>query len=155
MYLWCVCAYAYCYRPRTMRWDFEGGVYWDEFAEICGEILRAAGFQGVARFWENTVIKMGVTLIKWVWPKIFRVQWILQPLRSKNPRSAPDIERLGIKNSVRKLSTSVIQTISLIRYVSIKAVAKGVRIIEVPLYCRHRLLRYYFSMWVEGAEIAI
>ena len=30
--------------------DFEGGIYWDELAEICGDISRAARFQGVARF---------------------------------------------------------------------------------------------------------
>ena len=30
-----------------MRWDFEGGVYWDELAEICGEISRAAGFRAI------------------------------------------------------------------------------------------------------------
>ena len=34
---------------------FEGSVYWDELAEICGEILRVAGFRGVARFRGNTV----------------------------------------------------------------------------------------------------
>ena len=26
--------------------DLEGGVYWDELAEICGKISRAAGFRG-------------------------------------------------------------------------------------------------------------
>ena len=41
--------------PRTMRQDFEGGIYWDELAEICGEISRAAGFRGAARFQGNTV----------------------------------------------------------------------------------------------------
>ena len=38
-----------------MRQDFEGGVYWDELADRCGNILRAAGFQGAARFRGNTV----------------------------------------------------------------------------------------------------
>ena len=33
-----------------MRQDFEGGVYQDELAETCGDILRVAGFRG------NTVI---------------------------------------------------------------------------------------------------
>ena len=36
--------------------DFEGGAYWDELAEICGDISRAAGFQGAARFRGNTVL---------------------------------------------------------------------------------------------------
>ena len=53
--LLCVCAYIYCCRPRTMRWDFEGGVYWDELAEICGEMSRVVGFRGVARFRGNVV----------------------------------------------------------------------------------------------------
>ena len=38
-----------------MRRDFEGGVYWDELADRCGDILRAAGFRGAARFRGNTV----------------------------------------------------------------------------------------------------
>ena len=42
-------------RPFTMRRDFEGGVYWHELAETCGEISRAAGFRGAARFRGNTV----------------------------------------------------------------------------------------------------
>ena len=46
------------------------------------------------------------------------------------------IKRLGTINSVRKLSISVIWTVSLIHNASIKAVAKGVLIIEVPLYFR-------------------
>ena len=41
-------------RIRTMRRDFEDGVYWDELAEICGEMSRAAGFRGAARFRGNT-----------------------------------------------------------------------------------------------------
>ena len=39
----------------TMWRDFEGSVNWDEFAETCGDILRAAGFRGVATFQGNTV----------------------------------------------------------------------------------------------------
>ena len=35
--------------------DFEGGKYWDELAEICDDISRAAGFRGVMRFQGNTV----------------------------------------------------------------------------------------------------
>ena len=38
-----------------MRQDFEDGVYWDELAEICGDISRAAEFRGAARFRGNTV----------------------------------------------------------------------------------------------------
>ena len=38
-----------------MRRDFEGGVYWDELADRCGEISRAVGFRGAARFLGNTV----------------------------------------------------------------------------------------------------
>ena len=54
MYM-CVCAYVNRWWPRTMRWNFEGSVYWDELAEICGKIWRAAGFQGAARFRGNMV----------------------------------------------------------------------------------------------------
>ena len=39
-----------------MQRDFEGGVYWDELAEICSEISRAVGFRGAARFRGNTVV---------------------------------------------------------------------------------------------------
>ena len=39
-----------------MRRDFEGGVYWDEMADRCGDISRAAGFRGAARFRGNTVV---------------------------------------------------------------------------------------------------
>ena len=35
-----------------MRRHFKGGVYWDGFAETCGDISRAAGFQG------NTVLNI-------------------------------------------------------------------------------------------------
>ena len=52
----CPCAYGNFYRPLTMRRDFEGGVYWDEMADRCGDISRAAGFRGAARFRGNTVI---------------------------------------------------------------------------------------------------
>ena len=38
-----------------MRRDFEGGVYWVELADRCGDISRAAGFRGAARFRGNTV----------------------------------------------------------------------------------------------------
>ena len=38
-----------------MRQDFKGSIYWDELAEICGEISRVAGFQDAARFQGNTV----------------------------------------------------------------------------------------------------
>ena len=43
---------VYRRQPHTMRRDFEGGVYWDELAEICGDISRVAGFRGVANFEE-------------------------------------------------------------------------------------------------------
>ena len=55
MHVKCACAYGNCCRPLTMRRDFEGGVYWDELADRCGEISRAAGFRGAARFRGNTV----------------------------------------------------------------------------------------------------
>ena len=29
-----------------MRRDFKGDIYWDELAETCSDISRAAGFQG-------------------------------------------------------------------------------------------------------------
>ena len=35
--------------------DSEGGGYWDGLAEIFGEISKAAGFRGAARFRGNTV----------------------------------------------------------------------------------------------------
>ena len=35
--------------------DFEGGIYWDVLAEICGDISRAMGFRGAATFQGNTV----------------------------------------------------------------------------------------------------
>ena len=41
-----------------MQRDFEGVVYWNEVAEICGEISRVAGFRGVARFRRNTVTRI-------------------------------------------------------------------------------------------------
>ena len=45
------CAYTCksCW-PFTMQQDFEGGIYWDELAETCGDISRAVGFWDVARF---------------------------------------------------------------------------------------------------------
>ena len=46
MHVKCPCAYGNFYRPLTMRRDFEGGVYWDEMADRCGDISRAAGFRG-------------------------------------------------------------------------------------------------------------
>ena len=49
------CAYVNCCRPLTMRRDFEGGVYWDELADRCGDISRVVGFQGVVTFQGNTV----------------------------------------------------------------------------------------------------
>ena len=36
-----------------MQPDFEGGVYWDDFAETCGDISRAAEFRGAVRFQGN------------------------------------------------------------------------------------------------------
>ena len=33
-----------------MRRDFEGGIYWNELADRCGDISRAAGFRGAATF---------------------------------------------------------------------------------------------------------
>ena len=52
MHVLCACAYIYCCRHFTIRWDFEGGVYWDKWVEICGEISRVVGFRGVVRFEE-------------------------------------------------------------------------------------------------------
>ena len=53
----CPCAYGNCCRSLTMRRDFEGGVYWDELVDRCGDISRAAGFRGAARFRGNTVCR--------------------------------------------------------------------------------------------------
>ena len=36
--------------------DLEGGVYWDEFAEACGNFLRVAGIRGVVRFRGNRYV---------------------------------------------------------------------------------------------------
>ena len=33
-----------------MQRHFEGGVYWNQLAEIYGEMSRAVGFRGVVRF---------------------------------------------------------------------------------------------------------
>ena len=52
----CACAYGNRCQPLTMRQDFEGGVYWDELADKCGDISRVAGFRGAVRFRGNTVI---------------------------------------------------------------------------------------------------
>ena len=46
-----------------MQRDFEGGIYWDELAEICGDISRVVGFRGVARFQGNTVFLLRVVRI--------------------------------------------------------------------------------------------
>ena len=40
-----------------------GSVYWDELADRCGEISRAAGFRGAARFRGNTVACEGTAHI--------------------------------------------------------------------------------------------
>ena len=45
--------HAHTYRAvdLLLLWqDFEGDVYWGEFAETCGDISRAAGFRGMVRF---------------------------------------------------------------------------------------------------------
>ena len=68
MHVKCACAYGYCCRPLTMRRDFEGGVYWDELADRCGDILRAVGFRGVA--------KRSKIDWKWVWSWIFRTRFV-------------------------------------------------------------------------------
>ena len=67
MHVKCPCAYGNFCRPLTMRRDFEGGVYWDEMADRCGDISRAAGFRGAARFRGNTV---ATTLVANLWPTI-------------------------------------------------------------------------------------
>ena len=53
------CAYTCksCW-PFTMQRDFEGGIYWDELAETCGDISRAVEFWGVARFRGNMVFAL-------------------------------------------------------------------------------------------------
>ena len=56
MHVKCACAYWYSCRPFTIQRDFEGGVYWDELVDRCGDIPRAAGFRGTARFRGNTVV---------------------------------------------------------------------------------------------------
>ena len=50
MHVKCLCAYGNCCRSLIMWRDLEGGVYWDELADRCGDISRMAGFRGVARF---------------------------------------------------------------------------------------------------------
>ena len=56
MHVYWVCAFIYCCWPFTIRRDFEGGIFWDELTETCGDISKAAGCRGVARFWgKNTV----------------------------------------------------------------------------------------------------
>ena len=58
------CAYGNFCRPLTMQRDFEGGVYWDELADRCGDILRAAGFRGAARFRGNMVFWVRSSFLK-------------------------------------------------------------------------------------------
>ena len=53
MHVQCACAYIYCCQPRTMRRDFEGGVYWDELAD---DILSAARFRGNTVFFLACII---------------------------------------------------------------------------------------------------
>ena len=50
-----MCTYVYHCRPYTMWQDFKGGIYLDELAEICGDISRAAGFQGAVTFQGNSL----------------------------------------------------------------------------------------------------
>ena len=50
----------------SMRRDFEGGVYWNQPPYRCGEISRAAGFRGAARFRGNTVFFW--CGFQWFWP---------------------------------------------------------------------------------------
>ena len=69
MHVKCPCAYGNCCRPLTMRRDFEGGVYWDELADRCGDISRAAGFRGVARFRGNTVTACSMETINFCSPR--------------------------------------------------------------------------------------
>ena len=57
MHVKCPCAYGNCCQPLTMRRDFKGGVHWDELANRCGDISRAAGFRGAARFQANTGVQ--------------------------------------------------------------------------------------------------
>ena len=58
MHVQCACAYVYR-QACTMQRDFEGSVYWDVLAEICGDISRVAGFRGAVRFRGNTVSRDG------------------------------------------------------------------------------------------------
>ena len=64
MHVKCPCAYGNCCQPLTMRRDFEGGVYWDKLADRCGNISRAVGFRGAARFWGNTVISGSANFVE-------------------------------------------------------------------------------------------
>ena len=57
------CAYVNCCQPLTMWRNFEGGVYCDELVDGCSNISRAAGFQGVATFQENTVSAYFLVLV--------------------------------------------------------------------------------------------
>ena len=52
----CACTYMYRGQPLTMWQHFKGGIYWDNLAETCSDISRAAGFWGAATFRGNTVI---------------------------------------------------------------------------------------------------
>ena len=67
-----VCTYNACehtyivVNPIPMRQDFKGGVCWDELAEICGNILRAAGFQGAVRFRGSMIFVLTYLKISWL-----------------------------------------------------------------------------------------
>ena len=63
MHVKCTCAYGNSCRPLTMQRDFEGGVYCDELADKCGDISRAVGFRGTARFRGNMVLSHNLLAI--------------------------------------------------------------------------------------------
>ena len=63
----------YSWRSFTMWRDFEGSVYWDEFAETCGDISRVAGFQGAVRFRGNTVTHSNFCRLVQCWRPAARV----------------------------------------------------------------------------------
>ena len=63
-----------------MQRHYEGGIYRDELAEICSNILRATGFRGAARFRINTVPLIYRILLKsghFIWSSDIEIYYYL------------------------------------------------------------------------------
>ena len=70
MHIQCAFAYVYRYQPFTMRRDFEGSVYCDEIAEICGTFRGRLDFKVWRDFDEIWYIIMTTFAENW---KLFSI----------------------------------------------------------------------------------